>query len=114
MKKTIKIGEKEFEFTATAATPLHYRNTFKGYDMLKELAGLSDGDITSIDYGMVDRMAYIMSGAFKEQGTMEEWLEQFEPLDIINAMTDILGLYTDNADTQNITRKNAETAETES
>jgi len=115
MKKIIKIGEKEIEFTATAATAMHYRNTFKGYDMLKELQSLSGGEIeANIDYGMIDRMAYIMSGAFKGKKSMEEWLEQFGPLDIINAMTDILEIYTDSTSTQNMTRKNVETAETES
>ena len=78
MKKKVMIGDKEVLMTATSATPLHYRNQFPNHDLFKELQANEGKALEDIDYSVFERMAYIMSGAFKEGISLEEWLEQFK------------------------------------
>lgn len=112
MIETIKIGNKDIEMTATAATPMHYRNCFGGRDIMIEFDALNQDD-SAMDFGIIERLAYVMSGAFKEKVSLEEWLEQFGPMDVVNAMEDIVSLYTGNIETQSES-KNVETAEADS
>jgi len=112
MFKKIRIGNKDIEMSATGATPMHYRNCFKGHDILMEFASLEDEN-SEMDFGLVERLAYVMSGAFKDKITIEEWLEQFGPMDVANAIEDIVNLYTGNLDTQSES-KNVEPAEADS
>lgn len=109
MIKKIKIGNKDVELKVTAATPLHYRNQFKGKDMLKELGELSEDN--ALETGLFERMLFIMSGSFKTQ-SLEEWLEQFELIDIINVIPDVVEIWTDGDDRQSVDNsKNAEADE---
>lgn len=102
MKKKVMIGDKEVLMTATSATPLHYRNQFPNHDLFKELQANEGKDLADIDYSVFERMAYIMSGAFKEGLCLEEWLEQFDGLtDVIEACAEVMELWTGNAETQN-------------
>ena len=111
MEKTILIGTKEVKMKATAATPLHYRNTFKGYDLFKDLQKNEGKDIADMDLSVFERLAFIMSGEFRNM-TLEEWLEQFDGLtDVVEACAEILTAWNDSAEPQSIVRKNEETAE---
>lgn len=111
MEKTILIGTKEVKMRATAATPLHYRNTFKGYDLFKDLQKNEGKDIADMDLSVFERLAFIMSGEFRNM-TLEEWLEQFDGLtDVVEACAEILTAWNDGAEPQSIARKNEETAE---
>lgn len=108
MERIIKIGDKEIYMKSTAATPMHYRNQFKGRDLLKEMAGFNGDDLSSIDTSVFDRLAYIMSGAFKDGISLEDWLEQFEMMEFIEAYEDIVELWMGSNDNQNISNsKNA-------
>lgn len=98
MEKTIKIGNKEVKMKATAATPIHYRNVFKGHDMLKEL-GQMDGD--NFDTEMYLRLMFIMSGEFRNM-EFEEWLDQFELMDMFEALNETLDFWNDSTETQSI------------
>lgn len=99
MEKTIKIGDKEILMRATSATPLHFRNQFK-QDMIVELAKQEGKDLTTgLDLGLFEKMAYIMSGAFKEGVSLEEWLEQFDGImDVTEALPDIMEFWEQSAE----------------
>ena len=118
MEKIIKVGNKEVHFAANAATPMKYRNTFKGCDLFRDLIALTearedeDADIfTDIDMGMFERIAYIMSDAYMKGQSQEDWLSGFELMDIVMALPDIIDLWGDNAETQSLTEKNGEATE---
>ena len=112
MEKTVIIGGKEVLMRATAATPLHYRNQFPGHDLFKELQANEGKALDELDYSVFERMAYIMSGAFKEGTSLEDWLEQFDGImDVMEAVAEIMDTWNDNAQTQNTPHPNEETAE---
>ena len=115
MEKIINVGGRDIKFTATAATPMHYRNVFKGCDIFKDLMKIEEEQqgaqsesemIDAVDMGIFERIAFIMSGEFKNGKSFEQWLEGFEMLDIMTALPDIMQLWTDNMDTQSIAEKN--------
>ena len=111
MERLVKIGESEIKMRATAATPMHYRNQFKK-DMLVELSAMDGKDVSDMDLGVFERMAYIMSGAFKAGTSLEDWLDQFELMDIIDASAEIMNLWQDNSETRMASHsKNEGTAE---
>lgn len=113
MEKIIKVGSKDVHFAANAATPMKYRNAFMGCDLFRDLIALTearedeDVDIfTDIDMGMFERIAYIMSDGPMKGESLEEWLSQFELMDVIAALPDILDLWEENTDTQSLSEKN--------
>lgn len=112
MEKIINVGNRKVRFTANAATPMKYRNAFKGCDIFRDLISLTEADedadlFTDIDMGMFERIAYIMSDGPMKGESLEEWLSQFELMDVIAALPDILSLWEENTDTQSISGKNA-------
>ena len=112
MEKVIKVGNIDVHFAANAATPMKYRNAFKGCDLFRDLITLSEAsadgdDFADIDMGMFERIAYIMSDGPAKGQDLEEWLSQFELMDVIGALPDILDLWESNTDTQSISEKNA-------
>ena len=104
MEKIIKIGDKDVRFKATAATPMKYRNSFPGKDLFRDLIALEESD--DGDMEIFERIAYSMSDAQAEGLTLEDWLEQFELMDLVTALPEIMSLWEDNADTQSLTEKN--------
>lgn len=111
MEKIINIGGKEIHMKATAATPMHYRNQFKK-DMLVELSAMEGKELAEMDLSVFERMAYIMSGAFKEGISLEDWLDGFDGMtDILEAVAEIMTLWQDNTETRMYSdSKNEETA----
>lgn len=105
MKKTIYIDGIPCEMKCTGATPSFYRELFKR-DLFIEFARLSkflkkdeNGETTfadGIDFSIVEDLAYTMAyQANREVGTKLDWLDQFEHSSaILDAMGDILDLYT--------------------
>lgn len=112
MEKIINIGGKDILMRSTSATPMHYRNQFNK-DMLVELSAMEGKDLSEMDLGVFERMAYIMSGAFKEGISLEDWLDGFDGMtDILEAVADIMDLWTANTQTRMTSHsKNEETAE---
>ncbi len=111
MEKTITVGSRVIRFKATAATPMYYRNTFKGQDIFRDLmkireAGTDEEILESIDFGTFERIAYIMSDDRRNGVSFEDSLESFEVMDIISALPDIIELWEANMDTQSIAPKN--------
>jgi len=100
MYKEIKVGIKTIPMEANGATPIRYKMLFRK-DLLSEFQG-AEADSTRVS-DMIPELAYIMAmQAAKERladKTMEdyiEWLEQFAPLDLLNAGGEIASLYISN------------------
>jgi len=108
MYKEIKIGSKTVPMTANAATEYRCKQTFK-QTLLKEFLKIapaieSGAELSAEESDVVidvsSKLGYIMAmQAAKADMTMlnEEtylqWLEEFEPLDILNATGDIIKLW---------------------
>ena len=95
MKGTIKIGNKEVGMVANAASPFIYRQIFK-----KDFLAETQKD--PIDLALFAEMGFIMH-LQNEKPTQEVlktslddfyvWLEEFDPMDIMNASVTIGQFY---------------------
>lgn len=112
MEKTVKIGAFEVPMKATANTPKRYRHEFNA-DLLLELQKIyksTDKKTGAIaegtDLSVIENLAYIMAKqANPEIGTQDDWLDQFEPLDIYSSMRDIIGVWTASTQTMSTSKK---------
>lgn len=105
MYKVIKIGAREVALDSSAALPIRYtkifhENFFKAVDALTK-AG------ESIEYfDTVQKLTYVMAmqadkadfNALNES-TFEEWLDGFSMMEMMDAVDDIVEVYTDSAKT---------------
>jgi hypothetical protein len=93
MTDTIIIGTTEVGMSATGSSLLRFRKIF-GRDFLAETQK------KEVDPALYTQMGYIMAMAYDgadmnkltEDGFME-WADQFAPMDLINAVGDILVLW---------------------
>lgn len=101
MKKVISVGGKDVLFKATASTPLRYRER-TGRDLLKDLFSISAAasnngaavDFSKFDTEIITQLAYTMAKqADPEIPDYIDWLDEFEPYDIINASGQIFTLW---------------------
>lgn len=102
MLKTVKIGEKEISLLANAATPIRYKMVF-GEDIMVAFNQINgkkrdEGEILDISSQLAFIM-YVQAMYSKEKlkcVTKEkyiEWLEDFGPMDFVNASKDIFDTY---------------------
>ena len=96
MQKEIKIGEQMVPMRATAATAYRYRQTFHG-DLLTELAKKKP---EQENVELIQRLAFIMAKSAEDanMNTLNEdayidWLEQYETVELIEALPQVIGLY---------------------
>lgn len=98
MRKKVSIGDKEFELSVNALTPIHYKRIFKD-DMLRALDALR-GEGSKFE-GMFDFLSQTSFVAMRQaegsasMATIDEyfsWLETFEILDIMEAGASIMDL----------------------
>lgn len=96
MFKEIKIGEKTVSLQANGATPLWFKQLFHK-DIIAVLNGADDVEKVS---DCAPELAYVMAKQAEKADmtkTSREdfvaWLEQFEPLDILMASSDIITVY---------------------
>ena len=99
MQKTVKIGEKEVEMRATAATAIRYRNVFHG-DIMTELMEMNPEKIDAKVIEKIQQLGFIMAktaeGANMSALTQDdylEWLDQFDGMDLMTASKDIVTIY---------------------
>ena len=104
MDKTIKIGEREVKFRATARTPRLYRALI-GRDMISDLNKLqkkykkvNEGEETLdvMDLQIFEDTAYIMArhaDPDMEEKTADDWLDTFEMFSIYEVLPKILELW---------------------
>ena len=95
MKKVITIGEKDVELVANAASPYVYKQIFRE-DFLRKMQE-KEPDLETIQricFVMVKQAELSTSDLLKL--AIEDylaWLEDFEPMDILNAGEDITTAY---------------------
>ena len=112
MEKTIMIGEHKVPMKATGNTPKRYRNEFNE-DLLMKLNNLyqqtdkTTGAINDgADLSVIENLAYIMAKqADPTIGSQDDWLDQFNPLDIYLSMKEIMNVWTESTQTLSQTKK---------
>ena len=113
MEKIISIGDKEIKMRSSGATPIKYKMLFNKdlfVDMKPLFVGMkknADGTAT-IPIEAIDvftRLAYVFAcqGDPELDTSFEDWLEQFEMMDIMTSFTDLLDLW----NTENLTHATA-------
>ena len=99
MEKTITIDGKECRFKSSGALPRIYRITF-GEDLfvdIGKLEGISDTEMLNGDViGTLENVAFCMAKHADSSvgNNIVEWLEQFETFSLVQAIPDILELWT--------------------
>lgn len=100
MQKVINVGGRDIPFKATASTPLRYRER-TGRDLLKDLFSISAAsskggavDMSKVDTNIITELAYTMAKqADPDLPEYVDWLDEFEPFDVINASGEIFTLW---------------------
>lgn len=101
MYKVIKVGaNKEIAFLSNGLTPLFYKQVFKN-DLLKSLNSsgefaLASDKIPELGYIMMKQAEKADMTKVSYEGYLE-WLEGFEPLDLVMASADITDVYISNS-----------------
>lgn len=105
MKKTIKIDGKDCIFEATAGTLRRYRMRFNS-DMLVDMQKLTKGmnfskgqaALTMEALSIYEQAAYIMhkQGDPSQPDDIDEWLDQFEMMDVYEVLPEIIDLWIQN------------------
>lgn len=85
--------------SGNAATSIRYKQVFNR-DLLVSFAGMNEG---GYDLDMLKELAFVMAKQADSANFMSltdedyiTWLEQFEEVDLIGAMQDIVALWLDN------------------
>lgn len=100
MFKEIKIAGKKINLLANGATPIYYKAFFKK-DLLKLI---TEGEGIEIATENIPELAFIMAkqadkadmGRLSQKHYIE-WLELFDPLDLIYSAVEITGVYFGNS-----------------
>lgn len=98
----ITIGEKTIEVKATGSTPVYYNQVFHA-DFFTESQGMGE-DNAGLTIDVFMRLAFIMSKQAEgkdmskvNEGQFMKWLDEFEPMDLPNAMPQVVDFYMGNA-----------------
>lgn len=116
MLRTVQIGEKEVNLLANAATPIRYKMVF-GDDIMVSFSQINSnkrekGEVLSI----TSQLAYIMSCQAKfdrkslgniSKESYLDWLEEFGPMDFVDASEAIINTYLDTTKTTSTSKKEA-------
>lgn len=104
MKREINIGDKTVTLLANAATPFYYSRTFN-----EEFFDVISGETSDGKAAVVfQQLAYIMAcqalGCAKAANWdgFLEWLENFSPIAMTEAIGDIANVYYDSAKTKSV------------
>lgn len=101
MEKVIKIGIKDVALQANAATPIRYRNLFKK-DLLTLIQQGTTGNVVDLSVAseVAPELAFIMAKSAEgsemdklTETTFMKWLEDFGPMDFVNALEQIFSIY---------------------
>ena len=96
MKKTIKIGGKEFACEVTGLTPVVYRETFSKdifIELGEQLDLVEQGKGEEVDQTIFSRMAFVFTGAAEKGENYREWLKGFGLYDFQAASGDIIDFW---------------------
>lgn len=108
----VKIGDREIEMAANAATAIRYGQVFQGEDLLVYFTnGFKD---TAQSIGVAQKLGYIMANAAAKADMNKlsfdgyiKWLEELDQFDLIDAATDIVKIYMGNEKTLSTPKKKA-------
>lgn len=115
MYREIKVGEKSIPMLANGATPIRFRMVF-GKDIMTEFSKVKED--TGVATTSIAELAFIMAKAAEAQGEKKpmstlnidsfiDWMEQFEPMDLVLAADEIVDLYLGNEVTMSEAKKKA-------
>lgn len=113
MEKTIKVGESEIKFKATASTTRKYREKFNR-DLLVDFQALTpnlqNGQLTAGDLECFENIAYIMARQANETipDDPDEWLDGFEMFSIYEVLPQLISLWGENMVTLENPKKKVE------
>lgn len=101
--KSIKIGNKEIQFTCSAGTLVRYRNDFNS-DLMADMQKLTGANP---DFEILSKLAYTMA---KQASTDEfpeyiDWLDQFDMVEFMSALAEVTALWGQNNMTSSIAKK---------
>ena len=109
MFKEVKIGEQMIPMLSNGATPIRYRRLFHKDIISKMNEGTNADDAVE----MASELAFIMSKSAEKvdmntinMDDFDEWLEQFETLDIVTASEEIFSVYIGQEVTTSTAKKN--------
>ena len=109
MTAEILIGEQPVKMCGNAATPIRFKQVFH-QDLLMNFKGMTTDEF---DTDMLKQLAYIMSaqaeGADFRALTFEtfvEWMSQFEEMDFLEKVGEIINLWMKSSATSVKNRKN--------
>ena len=114
MVKVIKIGTHDVTLEANAATPIRFKNIF-GKDLLTLISeGTSpDGVDMKVASEVAPELAFLMAKTAEKadmtklnEDKLLQWLEQFGPMDVINATEQIFSVYFGDSETEVEAKKN--------
>ena len=113
MKETIKIGNVEVLMEASGDIPRMYRNIFGsdlivGMQAFESRAKKGQTDLNASEVEMFENMAWCFAKhADPDIQDIDEWLKQFEPMDILFATPKLLQIWGyDNKSTSKLKKKN--------
>lgn len=108
----VKIGDREIEMAANAATAIRYGQVFHGEDLLVYFGRGFKSSTESIY--VAEKLGYIMamSAAKADMNKLSEegfyaWLETFDQFDMVDASADIVKFYMGNEQTLSTPKKKA-------
>ena len=115
MERTIKVGEQEVKFKATALTPNIYRQTFQR-DLFDDMTALhaayeSGDNMSSAALIMFQQIAYVMAKQADPDvpDDPDEWLDQFDMFSIYQILPQIIELWGINTITLSKSKKKGRT-----
>lgn len=103
ISKSIKIGDKDIDFTCSAGTLVRYRDDFNS-DLMTDMQKLTGN---SPDLDVLSKLAYTMA---KQAGGKEfpeyiDWLDQFDMVEFMTALAEITAMWGQNNKTSSISKK---------
>lgn len=114
MEKIIKINEQEIKLASNAATPMLYRKIYTA-DIFKDFVTLESqmqsGQISGEGIEIIQRVAHVTAyQADKGNVTLdpEDWLSQFELMDFIDVLPDIIEMWSGETETTSEAKKKNE------
>lgn len=110
MKGTVKIGNKNVDMVANALTPVLYKKIFRK-DFLVE-SQKKDMDLTifqELAFVMASQAQIVSAKQLMTELNVESyysWLEEFEAMEIMEAVNDIFALYHSQTKVSSTSKKN--------
>lgn len=111
MEREITIGEKKIPMRATAGTAYRYERIF-GEKLINAIIECSKDPENAENVETCQKLAYVLqaSAAREDMNALSfdkyiDWLDNFDTIDLVSALPEILGLYIANRKTKSIPKK---------